>query len=535
MKYVVLRQLFLILASCGLASVAFVNTTPAVAATKLQTQTGETVFVQNDMDNALQSNVFLSDVFTLNNNKSYVGVFKSNLRSKMFYGTSEDLINWKITSNYFDLVSGNGMHVGISGRDKTKLQATADGVDWKTISLPDGIKPLQVEFKNGYFILEGSNKHDYLSTDAENWFDITADFPDGITGGQLLIVNGKLCLATWKDHNLALYSTTLPDETETKWNLSVSPQKEGYIVVMYNYNEQNVGVQLLGLHNAAPIFYVTSDLMNWEEKNEEEYIKSTRKSDPPSKDSADFTVDPKRFEAIETVPYKSVDEKNFPCDVSSVVVSNDGVNYSKEAIHIFLNGEKINKAAVGKPYFSHQGNFDWATEGAMYAIGRGYLPEYTSFWDDISRGEFLSLLMQSINVQEPAAVRPGYVRFKDVSITGAKGDEGKRIERANKLGLVSGMDDNQFVPKSPITRQDMMVMTYNILSKLGKIQPDETLSSLELFNDSSDVADYAKLAVSSLIKNGVISGDGAFIYPNKKMNNAEAMVLAKSLNVYRYR
>ncbi|MNC20385.1 Endo-1,4-beta-xylanase A precursor [compost metagenome] len=78
-------------------------------------------------------------------------------------------------------------------------------------------------------------------------------------------------------------------------------------------------------------------------------------------------------------------------------------------------------------------------------------------------------------------------------------------------------------------------MTYNILSKLGKIQPDETLSALELFKDSGDVADYAKLAVSSLIKNGMISGDGAFIYPNKKMNNAEAMVLAKSLNVYRYR
>ncbi|MNP52179.1 Endo-1,4-beta-xylanase A precursor [compost metagenome] len=80
-----------------------------------------------------------------------------------------------------------------------------------------------------------------------------------------------------------------------------------------------------------------------------------------------------------------------------------------------------------------------------------------------------------------------------------------------------------------------MVMTYNILSKLGKIQPDETLSALELFKDSGDVADYAKLAVSSLIKNEIISGDGAFIYPNKKMNNAEAMVLAKSLNVYRYR
>ncbi len=336
MKNAVLRRRFLlILASCGLASVAFVNSTPAVAATKVQTQIGETVFAQKDMDNALQSNVFLSDVFTLNNNKSYVGVFKSYLRSKMFYGTSEDLINWKITSDYFDLVSGNGMHVGIPSGDKTALQATADGVDWKIISLPDDIKPHQVEFKNGYFILKGSNAHDYLSKDAENWFDITAGLPDVITDGQLLIVNGKLCLASWKDHNLALYSTSLPDETESKWNLSVSPQKEGYIVAMYNYNEQNVGVQLLGLHKTAPIFYVTSDLMNWEEMSEEEYKKSTRKSDPPSKDMNNITVDPKRFEAIETVKYKSVEEKDFTCDESSVVVSSDGVNYSKEAIHIF--------------------------------------------------------------------------------------------------------------------------------------------------------------------------------------------------------
>lgn len=93
-----------------------------------------------------------------------------------------------------------------------------------------------------------------------------------------------------------------------------------------------------------------------------------------------------------------------------------------------------------------------------------------------------------------------------------------------ELNLIQGVSETEFAPESLITRQDMSVLVYRILIK-EKIIEDKIKGTLD-FEDSSEIRDYAKDAVSALHSKKIINGyeDNTF-KPYGNATRAEAAVI----------
>lgn len=100
----------------------------------------------------------------------------------------------------------------------------------------------------------------------------------------------------------------------------------------------------------------------------------------------------------------------------------------------------------------------------------------------------------------------------------------KEIAIAKKLGITSGTGNNKFSPDSRITRQDMMVLTDRMLRMLKKFEVQGTASDLDRFFDKSLVAVYAINGVASIVKEGLIVGNGGKVNPLGNTTRAEAAV-----------
>ena len=97
----------------------------------------------------------------------------------------------------------------------------------------------------------------------------------------------------------------------------------------------------------------------------------------------------------------------------------------------------------------------------------------------------------------------------------------KEIGIAKKLCITSGTGNNKFSPDASITRQDMMVLTENALRMLKKPEVQGTASDLDRFTDKSLVAAYAVNGVASVVKEGLIVGNGERINPLGNTTRAE--------------
>lgn len=103
---------------------------------------------------------------------------------------------------------------------------------------------------------------------------------------------------------------------------------------------------------------------------------------------------------------------------------------------------------------------------------------------------------------------------------------------AKELGIVYGTGDNNFEPLSHITRQDMMVITERALTLVGKIEYNETLKGLKMFNDENQISEYAKKSIEILVNEGIIVGDGDYIRPLEYTSRAEmATVIYKIIEM----
>lgn len=96
------------------------------------------------------------------------------------------------------------------------------------------------------------------------------------------------------------------------------------------------------------------------------------------------------------------------------------------------------------------------------------------------------------------------------------------VSTAIKNGMISGMGDRKFGSGIGVTRQDAAVMIKRALG--GALSDDE--EAIAAFTDAEQISDYAREAVSELVKNGIISGmgDGSFM-PNEMLTRAQAAQL----------
>ena len=161
----------------------------------------------------------------------------------------------------------------------------------------------------------------------------------------------------------------------------------------------------------------------------------------------------------------------------------------------------------------------WARAQIEDFVQKGYLNGYgdNTFRPDnpIRRDEFVKLVNKLFGFTEG-----GQVPFTDIQPDHWAYNE---IAIAVKQGYINGYPDNTFGPDDFITRE----AAAKIIGQITKLQGDGVLS----FNDTNQIADWAKPHVDALTDNGIIQGgDGNNFFPKNQMTRAEAVAMLSRLN-----
>lgn len=138
-----------------------------------------------------------------------------------------------------------------------------------------------------------------------------------------------------------------------------------------------------------------------------------------------------------------------------------------------------------------------AERGIVSGRGNGVFAPH----DTVTREEFVKLVVAAFATNTKGT----NCNFADVA---ADRWSYQYIATASELGLVTGVDANNFNPTGGITRENLAVILYRAYKLAGK---DVNASGLS-FTDAKNISDYAKDAVAALVKIGVMNGmgDGTF-------------------------
>ena len=135
----------------------------------------------------------------------------------------------------------------------------------------------------------------------------------------------------------------------------------------------------------------------------------------------------------------------------------------------------------------------------------------------ITRAEFTSVLMDALDVEPGSAVLAE--PFDDVP---AGSPYYAQVTAARAMGIVSGAGNNLFIPNGALTNQDMYVMLYKALEKLGRL-PELQTDEWIVFDDWDDVAEYARNPIQTLAKMYPL---GSVLNPRVQVTYAASVAVA---------
>lgn len=171
--------------------------------------------------------------------------------------------------------------------------------------------------------------------------------------------------------------------------------------------------------------------------------------------------------------------------------------------------------------FTDIANYTWAKKAIEVMASKGIINatsanNYTPS-APVKRADFILLLVKTLGLSAKVDSN-----FSDVNPSTYYAEA---VAIAKKLGITNGVGNNKFTPEAQISRQDMMVMINRAMTAAKKNLMTGTESDLSSFEDRSKVASYAIQSVATLVKNGIVKGDGANINPLKNVTRAETAVL----------
>jgi len=166
----------------------------------------------------------------------------------------------------------------------------------------------------------------------------------------------------------------------------------------------------------------------------------------------------------------------------------------------------------------------WAADAINFLTNEGIIKGTSantfSPTANITRADFAILLVRAFELQSDNEENFADVEESDYFA--------KELAIARNTGIVNGIGENKFAPRNTITRQDMMVIVYRAMQKLGVELEIADVS----YNDFADVADYAQDAVKALITSGLLNGKSGKIAPTDYTTRAEVAVLIKRILDY---
>lgn len=136
----------------------------------------------------------------------------------------------------------------------------------------------------------------------------------------------------------------------------------------------------------------------------------------------------------------------------------------------------------------------------------------------VTRAEFAGILMSAIDgkpVPEKAA-KADAPAFSDVARGSAYYDA---VYGAAGKGYISGYPDGTFGPDKPVSFEDMVTITSNMLQMSRDIDADAYLSD---FADGDSVSSYARAYVAENIARGYVDITGEKIGPKRTVGESEA-------------
>lgn len=192
------------------------------------------------------------------------------------------------------------------------------------------------------------------------------------------------------------------------------------------------------------------------------------------------------------------------------------------------NPTPSNPDEPSKHTFSDMDGFDWAVDatdklsesGIIGGIGNGKFEPSRG----VTREEFVKMICGGFGFDaETAQISES---FDDVKSTDWFFGY---VSKAAELNIVKGITNSHFGSGEYVTRQDAATIISRAFDACGKsIANNGELS----FEDSDEISDYAKAAVSSLCGIGVLNGTGDNHFePARNLNRAEAAVIVyRSIN-----
>lgn len=171
--------------------------------------------------------------------------------------------------------------------------------------------------------------------------------------------------------------------------------------------------------------------------------------------------------------------------------------------------------------FKDISKYVWAKEAiealASKGVTTGTSQETFSPEQQVSRADYVVMLVKALGMSAKVESNFTDVQSSDYYY--------EALGIAKALGISEGSGNNRFEPKASITREDLMVLTARALHISNKLNVTTDMSSLNMFKDSSRISDYAAASVSTLVKNGIVSGNDEGIAPQSNTIRAEAALI----------
>jgi len=232
------------------------------------------------------------------------------------------------------------------------------------------------------------------------------------------------------------------------------------------------------------------------------------------------------------IPYKPTDHEAQDADHLVILYMNDNglatpvpsgkYDPAKEAM-VFTTTH-FSRFAVARVYktFDDIAGVLWANTQIEAMASRGIIKGTSdrtySPNENITRADFISLLVSTLSLTAQFDSS-----FADVKSTDYYYNA---VGIAQKLGITDGVGNNKFDPRAKISRQDMMTFTARAMLIAKKLKAiDGTASDIGSYKDASKISSYAEDSVATLVKNGIIVGDGRNIAPLANTTRAEVAVM----------
>ncbi len=183
-------------------------------------------------------------------------------------------------------------------------------------------------------------------------------------------------------------------------------------------------------------------------------------------------------------------------------------------------------AGIGKPLISYAATpslnaSQWALEEVKDALFYGFIPDELSnvtLQDSITREEFASLVVSVWEKETNIIVKlKGDNPFLDT--------KNANILKAFQLGVVNGMGNGKYEPKSTLTREAAATMLTRLYLKLTD---KELVNSNSLaFKDDHKIHDWAKKSVYYMSEKELLKGVGANeFHPQGLISREQALAIA---------